>query len=116
MNKTKIKIKNNIYFIVFLIIYYFSLSLIFSDNCYATDPTLVLTLKKAFEKIKNYIIKLATPIAAVALGTGALMKKFSFGDEEKIRTGKKLIRGSLFSYAFILCIDMILSLVETLLD
>lgn len=43
------------------------------------------------------------------------MKKFSFGDEEKIRTGKRLIRGSLFSYGFILCIDMILSLIETLL-
>ena len=116
MDRIKIKIKNNIYFTIFLIMYFLSISLIFSDICYAADPTLVLTLKKAFEKIKNYIIKLATPIAAVALGSGALMKKFSFGDEEKIRTGKKLIRGSLFSYAFILCIDMILSLVETLLD
>ena len=59
-------------------------------------------------------MKLATPIAAVAVGSGALMKKFSFGDEEKIRTGKKLIRGSLFSYGFVLCTDMILSLVSTL--
>lgn len=43
------------------------------------------------------------------------MKKFSFGDEERIRTGKRLIRGSLFSYAFILCIDLILSTINTLL-
>ena len=43
------------------------------------------------------------------------MKKFSFGDEEKIRTAKRLIRGSLFSYGFILCIDLTLSLIKTLL-
>ena len=110
------KLKHNLEFIMILIIYFFCISLIFSNICYAADPTLITKLNKAFEKIENYILKLATPIAAVALGSGALMKKFSFGDEEKIRTGKKLIRGSLFSYAFILCIDMILSLVETLLE
>ena len=42
------------------------------------------------------------------------MKKFSFGDEERIRTAKKLIRGSLFSYAFILAIQLILSAIESL--
>lgn len=82
---------------------------------YASDPKLVSTLNNAFQKIESYIIKLSTPAAAVAVGTGVLMKKFSFGDEEKIRTSKKLIRGSLFSYAFILCIDLILSLIKTLL-
>ena len=48
-------------------------------------------------------------------GTGVFMKKFSFGDEEKIKTGKKLIRGSLFSYAFILAIDLILSAIKSLI-
>ena len=43
------------------------------------------------------------------------MKKFSFGDEEKIRTGKNIIRGSLFSYAFILLLDLILSTIQGLL-
>ena len=42
------------------------------------------------------------------------MRKFSFGDEEKIRTGKKLIAGSLFSYAFILAIDLVLSAIQSL--
>ena len=42
------------------------------------------------------------------------MKKFSFGDEEKIRMGKKLINGSLFSYAFILAINLILSAIKSL--
>lgn len=44
------------------------------------------------------------------------MKKFSFGDEERIKIGKKVIRGSLFSYAFILSIDLILSAIELLVS
>ena len=70
---------------------------------------------KAFEKIKTWLIRLATPAAAVAVGTGLFMRKFSFGDEEKIRTGKNLVKGSLFSYAFILVIDLILSTIQGLI-
>ena len=84
------------------------------SESFAADRKLVKPIKDAFEKIKDYILTIATPAAAVAVGTGVLMKKFSFGDEEKIRTGKKLIRGSLFSYAFILTIDLVLSTIETL--
>ena len=69
----------------------------------------------AFEKIQTWLVKLSTPAAAVAVGTGVFMKKFSFGDEEKIRTGKNIIRGSLFSYAFILLLDLILSAIQGLL-
>lgn len=87
----------------------------FNTSVLAADPKLISTLDNAFEEIENYIIKISTPAAAVAVGTGVLMKKFSFGDEEKIRTANKLIRGSLFSYGFILCIDLILSLFQTLL-
>ncbi len=87
----------------------------FNTNVFAADPKLVTTLDSAFEKIESYIVKISTPAAAVAVGTGVLMKKFSFGDEERIRTANKLIRGSLFSYGFILCIDLVLSLLETLL-
>jgi hypothetical protein len=88
----------------------------FCNISFAADPKLVSTLNNAFEKIESYILKLSTPAAAVAVGSGVLMKKFSFGDEEKIRTAKKLIQGSLFSYGFILCIDLILSLIKTLLS
>ncbi len=98
--------------IIGIIIYFGILNL----EVYAADPKLITTLTKAFEKIKDYIIKISTPSAAVAVGTGVLMKKFSFGDEEKIRTAKRLIRGSLFSYGFILCVDLVLSLIETLLS
>ena len=36
-------------------------------------------------------------------------------DEERIRMGKKIIRGSLFAYAFILAIDLILSAIDSLI-
>ena len=90
--------------------------IIFIPNVYAAPyPKLITTLTSAFEKIESWIIRISTPAAAIAVGSGVLMKKFSFGDEEKIRTGKRLIRGSLFSYAFILSIDLILSTINGLL-
>ena len=79
------------------------------------DPQIVSKITSAFESIKDWLLKIATPAAAVAVGTGVFMKKFSFGDEEKIRTGKKLIKGSLFSYGFILAIDLILSAIKSLI-
>lgn len=89
--------------------------LILSTTVFASTPKLVNKINNAFEDIEGWIIKISTPAAAVAVCTGALMRKFSFGDEEKIRTGKKLITGSLFSYAFILAIDMILSAIQSLI-
>lgn len=80
------------------------------------DPQIVSKITSAFENIKDWLLKIATPAAAVAVGTGVFMKKFSFGDEEKIRMGKKLIKGSLFSYAFILAIDLILSAIKSLIS
>ena len=100
--------------ILFIIELCFLLFFILSPNSFAADPKIVSTIKKAFESIKDWIIKIATPAAAVAVGTGIIMRKFSFGDEEKIRTGKRLIRGSLYSYAFILAIDLILSAIKSL--
>ena len=121
MKRKKINIKNNfkiqsIYlyslyiFIIFLILLFFSSSICFALG----DPKLISTINNAFEDIEGWLLKIATPAAAVAVGTGVFMKKFSFGDEEKIRTGKKLIKGSLFSYAFILAIDLILSAIKSL--
>jgi len=80
------------------------------------EPKIVNKINSAFESIESWILKISTPAAAVAVGTGVFMKKFSFGDEEKIRTGKKLIKGSLFSYAFILAIDLILSAIKSLIS
>ncbi len=100
-----------IYILFLLLIFTFG----YSSIVYALgDPKLITTINSAFEDIEGWILKIATPAAAVAVGTGVFMKKFSFGDEEKIKTGKKLIKGSLFSYAFILAIDLILSAIESL--
>ena len=101
-------------FIIIFVILYFYLSF-FNIVCCATYPGLVSKLVSAFEKIESWLLKLATPAAAVAVGTGVFMKKFSFGDEEKIRTGRNIIRSSLFSYAFILLIDLILAAIKSLL-
>ena len=89
----------------------FNISYCFFDS----TPKIVTKLNDAFTKIEECLIKLATPAAAVAVGTGVFMKKFSFGDEERIRIAKKLIRSSLFSYGFILAIDLILSAIKTLI-
>ncbi len=87
-----------------------------SGQVFAATPKLVSKLSDAFEEIRDWIIKISTPAAAVAVCSGALMRKFSFGDEEKIRTGKKLITGSLFSYAFILAADLVISAIQSLIS
>lgn len=109
----------------FYFIFYFSFILffiflfIFPSNSFAglfdSTPKLVSKLNDAFESIEQWLLTLSTPAAAVAVGVGVFMKKFSFGDEERIRVAKKLIRGSLFSYGFILAIDLILSAIKSLI-
>ncbi len=89
--------------------------LVLGGNTFAATPKLVSKIENAFKDIEGWILKLATPAAAVAVGTGIFMKKFSFGDEERIRTGRKIIRSSLFSYAFILAIDLILAAIKSLI-
>lgn len=102
--------------ILYLSVFVFLFLCYFSNFSYAASaPKLVTKLDDAFEDISSWLINLSTPAAAVAVGTGVFMKKFSFGDEEKIRTAKKLIRGSLFSYGFILAIDLILSAIKSLI-
>ena len=101
--------------IFFTFILFTYIILILSTTVFGATPKLVTKLNSAFEDIESWIIKISTPAAAVAVCSGALMRKFSFGDEEKIRTGKKLITGSLFSYAFILAIDLVLSAIQSLI-
>lgn len=101
--------------LLFIITLFIYIILILSPIVLGATPKLINKLNDAFKDIEGWIIKISTPAAAVAVCTGALMRKFSFGDEEKIRTGKKLITGSLFSYAFILAIDLILSAIQSLI-
>lgn len=112
-----LKFKKFMFFILFILILSFILFFAFNTFCFALgEPKIVSKINSAFENIESWILKLSTPAAAVAVGTGIFMKKFSFGDEERIRTGKKIIKSSLFSYAFILAIDLILSAIKSLIS
>ena len=107
------KFKKN-FFILFTILLILIFLFSFCSNSFAAYPKIVRKLIDAFESIESYIVALSTPATAVAVGAGFLMQKFSFGDEERIRIGKKLIRISLISYAFILLLDLLLSAIESL--
>ena len=101
--------------IAFFVIFF---SFIYLINIYAmTDksPILVNKFKRAFEKIQEYLILIATPAAGVAICTGLLMRKFSFGDEERVRTAKKLIRGTIIAYALIISTKLILNFILVIL-
>lgn len=112
-----LKIKKKLFFIIFILFFSIILLLILDTCCFALgEPKIVSKLNSAFENIESWLLKLSTPAAAVAVGTGVFIKKFSFGDEERIRTGKKIIRSSLFSYGFILAIDLILSAIKSLIS
>lgn len=108
-------INKKYFYMLFSLLLTLIIMLSLSSNIYAATPKLVSTVTKAFEEIEDWLIKIATPAAAVAVGTGIFMRKFSFGDEERIRMGKKIVRGSLFSYAFILAIDLILAAIKSLI-
>lgn len=110
------KFKKILFFVLF-ILFIFSIFILLFGNCSFAlgEPKLVSKINSAFESIESWILKLSTPAAAVAVGTGVFMKKFSFGDEERIRMGRKIIKGSLFSYSFILAIDLILSAIKSLI-
>ncbi len=109
--------KKKTFYFIFILNFSILLLFIISNSSFAWgDPEIVNKINSAFESIEGWLLKIATPAAAVAVGSGIFMKKFSFGDEEKIRTGKKIIKGSLFSYAFILAIDLILSAIKSLIE
>lgn len=114
-NKYKKNKMNKNYLIIFLLLIIIFIFL-FSNISFAAYPKLISTLNSAFEKIESWMVSLATPAAAVAVASGVFMKKFSFGDDERMRIGKKLIRTSLISYALILVIDLVLSTIQNLLS
>lgn len=108
--------KKFFYTLFICLLFFIFLNSLCSFSLALGDPKIVSKINSAFESIEKWLLKIATPAAAVAVGTGVFMKKFSFGDEEKVRTGNKLIKGSLFSYAFILAIDLILSAIKSLIS
>ena len=78
----------------------------------ASDPTLVNKINSALKKLQAYLVKFATPAAGVAIASGVLMRKFSFGNEEKM--AKKVIINAIIGYAIVLSIDLILKFIDSL--
>ena len=81
----------------------------------ASDPTLVTKINTGLKKIQGYLIKFSTPAAGVAIASGVLMRKFSFGNEEKMAIGKKIIVNAIIGYAIVISIDLIIKFVDSLL-
>lgn len=50
---------------------------------------------------KTDILGISTAAAVVGIGTGAIMKKFSMGRQDRIETGNKLIRDSVIGWVTI---------------
>ena len=98
-----------------LIILTFIFTLVFATVSFGATQKIVSRIEDALETISGWIVKISTPAAAVAIGSGLIIKKFSFGDEERIMVGKKIIRSTLFSYAFILVIDLVLDAVKNIM-
>ena len=67
--KSKIHFKSKkFYYILFTFIIFLLILFSFSSTCYAGYPKLVKNIMSAFEKVKDYIVAIATPAAAVSIG------------------------------------------------
>lgn len=109
MNKQKTK---KIFAIILVImIFILNINTVFAA---VTTPTLVTRLNTALKKILSYLEKLAVPAAGVAIASGVMIRKFSFGDEEKMVVGKRVIVNAILGYAIILLIDLILKFIEAI--
>lgn len=94
--------------ILMIIVVIFSTSYVFA----ATTPTLITKLNTALKNILTYLKKLATPAAGVAIATGVMIRKLSFGDEEKMVIGKRVIVNAIAGYLMIQLIDLIIKFIE----
>ena len=77
-------------------------------------PTIMNNLKTALNTIQSWLVTIATPAAAIGVITGVLIKKFSFGDTERMLVGRRLIRSCFVSYGVVVGIDLILKAITSL--
>lgn len=59
--------KTKLFFIIFTLFLFITILFSLTNYSYCADQKLVNTMKKAFEQIEDWLIKLATPAAAVAV-------------------------------------------------
>ena len=102
--------------ICMVILCFIALCIVIPTFCLAAStPTLVNKLNTALKRIEEYLVKLSTPAAGVAIASGVFIRKLSFGNEEKMRLGKKVIVNAIVCYGIILSIDLILKFVSAVL-
>lgn len=63
------------FYIKFIIILFLILLFTFSSNVFAAYPKLITTLSDAFESVEKWLIKIATPAAAVAVRNWCFYEK-----------------------------------------
>jgi len=63
------------FYIKFIFILSFILLFTFSSFSFAAYPKLITTLSDAFEAVENWLIKIATPAAAVAVRNRCIYEK-----------------------------------------
>jgi len=78
----------------------------------AKYPTIMNNLNTTLKKIQEWLVTIATPAAAIGVITGVLIKKFSFGDTERMLVGRRLIRSCFVSYGMVVGIDLILKAIS----
>ena len=119
MKKKWLKVRNILgknKFKIFSVLTFLFIVVIVANGVYAaSDPTLVTKLNSALKKIQGYLVKIATPAAGVAIASGVLIRKLSFGNEEKMVIGKKIIINAILGYAIIISIDLIIKFVDSVL-
>ena len=81
----------------------------------STAPDIVKNIYNALDSIRKWMLIIATPAAAVGVISGVFIKKFSFGDEERMITGRKLVKNSLAGYGVAVSTGLILTAIEKLL-
>lgn len=56
------------YYSLFIFCIFLCVLFSFSSTCFAGYPKLVSTIISAFDKVKDYIVAISTPAAAVSIG------------------------------------------------
>lgn len=58
------------------------------------------------------ILKISTPAALIGVGTGAVFKKFSMGDAQKVKTGSTVMWSSLIGWTVVNGLPLILESIK----
>jgi hypothetical protein len=103
----------NIIILIFLLCLIINFDYIFAAS---QDPQLVTKINSAFKKIQGYLVKLAAPAAGVSIATGVMIRKLSFGNEEKMVIGKKVIVNAVICYGIIISIDLIIKFIDVVIQ